>query len=176
MSSDGYKRNIYYPTIDVFICDMGECFSDLNLALMKLKEYLSPKSNNFLSSDLLAPLLHQYQQCLPPGNLQNEITTLKNYLIRNPITEDNNELHDLLECIEPVPEAFPPLRECLVIAMTFGTSTATVERSFSSLHRIKTYLRSTMSQERLDNLALLAFHFLIYDAVITYDLNMSFTI
>ena len=134
---------------------MGERFSDLNLALMKSIDSLSPKSNNFLLSDLLAPL-HQYQQCLPPGNLHNEITTIKNYLIRNPITEDNNELHDLLECIEPVKEAFLLLRECLVIAMTYGTSTATVERSFSSLHRIKTYLRSTMSQERLDNLALLS--------------------
>ena len=35
-------------------------------------------------------------------------------------------------------------------------ATATVERSFSSLRHIKTYLRSTMSQERLDNLALLS--------------------
>ena len=32
---------------------------------------------------------------------------------------------------------------------------ATVERSFSSLRRIKSYLRSTMSQDRLDDLAIL---------------------
>ena len=32
---------------------------------------------------------------------------------------------------------------------------ATVERSFSSLRRIKTYLLSTMSQDRLDDLAIL---------------------
>ena len=39
--------------------------------------------------------------------------------------------------------------------MTIGVSSATAERSFSSLRRIKTYLRSTMTQERLSNLALL---------------------
>jgi hypothetical protein len=39
--------------------------------------------------------------------------------------------------------------------MTLGTSTATVERKFSSLRRILTYLRSTMSQTRLDDLAFL---------------------
>ena len=50
-------------------------------------------------------------------------------------------------------DAFPVLRECLLIAMTLGT--ATVERSFSSLQRVKTYLRSTMSQQRLDDLAIL---------------------
>ena len=35
---------------------------------------------------------------------------------------------------------------------------AVSERSFSTLRRIKTYLRSTMSQQRLNNLMLLAVH------------------
>ena len=39
-------------------------------------------------------------------------------------------------------------------AMTLGVSTAMAERSFSSLRRIKTYLRSTMTNDRLSNLAL----------------------
>ena len=45
--------------------------------------------------------------------------------------------------------------ECLMIATTLGTSTATVERSFSSLCRLKPYLRTTISQQRLDDLAIL---------------------
>lgn len=43
--------------------------------------------------------------------------------------------------------------KCYQIALTIGVSSATAERSF--LRRIKTYLRSTMSQTRLSNLALL---------------------
>jgi hypothetical protein len=39
--------------------------------------------------------------------------------------------------------------------MTIGVTSATAERSFSSLRRMKTYLRSTMTQDRLSNLALL---------------------
>uniref|UniRef100_A0A1X7TBX4 Uncharacterized protein n=1 Tax=Amphimedon queenslandica TaxID=400682 RepID=A0A1X7TBX4_AMPQE len=39
--------------------------------------------------------------------------------------------------------------------MTLGTSTASVSWNFSSLRRLKTYLRSTMTQQRLDNLSLL---------------------
>ena len=42
-----------------------------------------------------------------------------------------------------------------MIAMTLGTSTATVQRSFSSLRRLKPYLRTTMSQQKLDDLAIL---------------------
>ena len=53
-------------------------------------------------------------------------------------TEDDESLHHLLQPIDPVKEAFPVLRECLLIAMTLGASTATVERSFSSLRRLKT--------------------------------------
>ena len=39
--------------------------------------------------------------------------------------------------------------------MTLGVSSASAERSFSSLGRLKTHLRSTMTHERLTNLALL---------------------
>ena len=59
------------------------------------------------------------------------------------------------EQLLPIPEGFPMLLRCLKIAMTFGVTSAPAERSFSSLRRIKTYLRSTMGQERLSNLSLL---------------------
>lgn len=39
--------------------------------------------------------------------------------------------------------------------LTIPTNTAACERSFSSLRRLKTYLRMTTGQERLSNLALL---------------------
>jgi len=64
-------------------------------------------------------------------------------------------LHHVYDQLLPVPEGFPLLLKCLKIAMTFGVSSATAERSFSSLRRIKNYLRSTMTQERLSNLSLL---------------------
>lgn len=44
----------------------------------------------------------------------------------------------------------------LRIFLTITVSNATCERSFSKLKLIKTYQRSTMSQERLSNLAILS--------------------
>lgn len=41
---------------------------------------------------------------------------------------------------------------------TMPPTTATAERSFSVMKRVKTYLRSTMGQERLSSLALLHIH------------------
>ena len=42
------------------------------------------------------------------------------------------------------------------VAMTIPVTSATAERSFSVLKRIKTYLRATMGQERLTHLAVLS--------------------
>ena len=60
-----------------------------------------------------------------------------------------------MKLAQSVQDAFPTLKKAVIIAMTFGTSTATVERTFSSLKRIKTYLHSSMSQTRVDDLAIL---------------------
>ena len=46
----------------------------------------------------------------------------------------------------------------LKLYFTFPVTTATAERSFSSLRYIKTYLRSTMTSSRLNNLFLLYIH------------------
>ena len=46
----------------------------------------------------------------------------------------------------------------LKLYLTFPVTTATAERSFSSLRRVKTYLRSTMTSCRLNNLFLLYIH------------------
>ena len=42
--------------------------------------------------------------------------------------------------------------------LTFPATSATAERSFSALRKIKTFLRSSMTQERLNNLFLMYVH------------------
>lgn len=48
--------------------------------------------------------------------------------------------------------------QALILYLTFPVSSTTAERSFSSLRRIKTFLRSTMTQQRLNNLFILYVH------------------
>ena len=49
----------------------------------------------------------------------------------------------------------PNLYAIFNVLLTMPVSTASAERSFSTLRRLKTYLRNTMSQERLTGLALM---------------------
>lgn len=53
-------------------------------------------------------------------------------------------------------KGFAIIVKLLTIALTLGVSTATCERSFSGLKRIKTYLRSSMSESRMNDLAILS--------------------
>ena len=52
--------------------------------------------------------------------------------------------------------AFTDVVSALLLFLTLPVTVATAERSFSKLRRIKSYLRSTMGQDRLCALALLS--------------------
>jgi hypothetical protein len=53
---------------------------------------------------------------------------------------------------------FPNIRTLLLIAATLPVTTATAERTFSSLRLLKNYVRTTMGQDRLAGLTLLYLH------------------
>ena len=63
----------------------------------------------------------------------------------------------------------PEFVKLMKIVLTVPVSTCTAERSFSCLRRLKTYLRSTMTQERLNHLAILSCH---SDLVETIDIEV----
>ncbi|WAR10621.1 hypothetical protein MAR_035697 [Mya arenaria] len=50
---------------------------------------------------------------------------------------------------------YPSIRHCLTLSMVMPVSTATAERSFSVMRRVKTHLRSTMGTEHLSGLGLI---------------------
>ena len=53
---------------------------------------------------------------------------------------------------------FPNIHQLLNILAVLPVTTCEVERSISSLRRLKTYVRSTMTEERLAGLALMHIH------------------
>lgn len=55
-------------------------------------------------------------------------------------------------------DMFPAINLLLKILISMPASVATAERSFSSLRRIKTWLRNNMTEERLSGLACINAH------------------
>ena len=64
-------------------------------------------------------------------------------------------LHALEQCS---PNFYPNIHRLLTVLATLPVTTASAERAFSTLRRLKTYLRSTMTSERLTSTALLHIH------------------
>ena len=65
----------------------------------------------------------------------------------------------LLGCLQHADEdQFPNVKQLLCIGCTLPAGSVDAERSFSAFRRIKTYLRSRMSQYRLSGLALMHVH------------------
>ena len=53
---------------------------------------------------------------------------------------------------------YPSIRKAILILLTLPTTTRAIERSFSTLRRVKTWLRSTMADDRLSGLCMMSVH------------------
>ncbi|XP_060872102.1 52 kDa repressor of the inhibitor of the protein kinase-like [Metopolophium dirhodum] len=71
---------------------------------------------------------------------------------------------DAIRCCDPI--IFPNIFMLLKILCCLPVSTSTPERSFYGLKRIKTYLRNSMKEDRLNGLVLLSYY---RNVVITPD-------
>ncbi|XP_065917551.1 zinc finger MYM-type protein 1-like [Dysidea avara] len=149
-SHEEYKISLYYPVIDAMMSELYKRFEGNNLALMKAIQCCSPESVHFLDIDHLAPLIEGY-------NLSKDLLTAECLVAKHTLDEkDLTSISDVLKEIYPLKVAFPTLVKLLQISLTIVVSTAECERSFSCLKRTKSFLRSTMSEERLNNLATLS--------------------
>ena len=67
-------------------------------------------------------------------------------------------LCDIMNTISVSKTMLSEVFKLLRIFLTIPVTTATAERIFSTLRRLKNYLRSTMGQQRLNNMMLLHIH------------------
>ena len=69
---------------------------------------------------------------------------------------------------------FSQVESLVRLLLVNPASSATAERSFSSLRRLKTYVRSTCGQKRLINIALCHVHKYIMDTIDVNELMKEF--
>lgn len=139
--SDYWKKSLLIPYLDSLIMALNNRFSDENLtAFSLLSLHLSKLVKT--SIDDLKLKMNELADFYQIPNLINEIELwLKVWKEKE---EQDFEDIDLIEK-KPKISSFALAK----IALTLPCTTCTVERSFSSLRRIKTWLRSTMGEDRL---------------------------
>ncbi|XP_022183170.1 uncharacterized protein LOC111042781 [Myzus persicae] len=151
-----FRISIYIPYIDSLIQSLEIRFSPINEIAFKLG-FLHPSTMlkmtkiNFI--DILKELDNHYQI----ENLVEEGQTWYDYwemmIESSSINEKENISFFLKDC-----EFYPTVKKSIIIYMTIPPTTCSTERTFSTLRRVKTWLRSTMCENRLSELCMLSLH------------------
>lgn len=146
---DLYRVNTYYPVLDTIITSIESRF-DKNLigpVLQMEKLFLSKESLSEIELKQLSKLysfsyddLRGAQQLYKTkmANSDFNLSEATEFMVKNYLNI-----------------SLPVMNELLRILWTIPVNVCGCERSFSSLRRLKTYLRNTTGQERLSGLALL---------------------
>ena len=167
-SSEYLKTNIWFPVLDHILSELDRRFTKTNLDLMKSVQACSPSSSSFLEPTQLNYLASFYS--LSTDLLANECVLAKGTLQNKEL----NSVTDVYCHIHPLQAAFPTLKKILQIALTLAVSTAQCERSFSAVKRIKTYLRTVMTEKRLADIALLSIENDLSDKISLDDVVTDF--
>ena len=146
-----YKINFYYPILDAILFELKRRFDEKNQKIMIALQACHPSSSKFLDVPTMKPLIEVYK--LDINKLMTEAPLAKNTLAK---IEGMEEVSDVLIQLYPLKAAFPVLISLYQICLTISVTTAKCERTFSTLKRTKSYLRSTMTEQRLRDLAILS--------------------
>lgn len=155
---DHYKKSVAIPLLDSLIIQMQDRFSDEDRHARHLL-YLVPSIivNNTQELSEAAKGMLFWENDLPfPKSLGNELRRWQTMWQSAEKELPNNLLLALCAIDE---DTFPNIHRLLLIACTLPISSAEAERSFSLMKRIKTCTRSTMSEERFSDLAVIAMHY-----------------
>lgn len=148
-----FKRTIFLPLVDHIIVQIEARFNEKFASILPLEGLIPTNLSKYTDNEIIkaSQLYDKFiNETSSDLMLKSELT-----LWRNKWKEEAKLPENVAETLKQLnPSFFPTLKILIQIFGTIPVSTATPERSFSTLKRIKTYLRSTMGESRLNGLAL----------------------
>lgn len=107
-----------------------------------------------LTNEVVTQLKSEFQEVLPhPFELETEVNTWKIHMAH---TDSSNNKNLIYACSEAEKHRayYPNVHSMLMLLLSLPVGSCSCERSFSSLRRLKTWCRNSISSERLDALAI----------------------
>jgi hypothetical protein len=156
-TSEELYRAQYFAVIDETVQQLSTRFDATKSGLSKYQAL----ENMLLTGSVDSNVCDLYPE-LNAGSLSVELPMFKRQFTYTCMTE---ALQVMQKMIPDVQQLFPQVKELLILLAVNPASSATAERSFSCLRRLKTWLRTTMSQQRLNSCAVCNTHKTIVDVV-----------
>ena len=155
--SEHYKRSLTIPFLDYLVQELKSRFTSLHQAALQgmcLVPAALAKTKD--ASGHIKKLLEVYHSDLPsPLSAQSEVDCWIHKWSNS--VEDTDLPRTVTEALSHA-SLYPNVKTLLIILAVLPVTTCTSERSHSGLKRIKTFLRSSMTNERLTGLTLMHLH------------------
>ena len=152
-----YRVSVYIPFLDAFITSLNERFINHRQVYNSFACLLPRTSDQLGKIEAVAELFHFYAS----DPLLSDLSTVKGELklfhqrLSRLSNLPRNAMDALAICDKVI---YPNVFRLLQLLATLPVSSASNERSFSTLKRIKTYLRNSVGEARLNGLAMLSIH------------------
>lgn len=149
-----YRVSYYYAFLDHTISHLKTRFPpELEGAL--LATYFLPCNTYKLSEELSDKIKSEFDAFLPhPSSFESEITTWKLHMAEWTNVDTKEDLLSTCNFAEENRLFYPNIHTILLLLLCLPVGSVSCERSFSALRRLKTWCRNSMTDERLDSLAL----------------------
>ena len=144
-------RKTYFEVVDKFLAEFEKRFQE-NSELMSILEIFDWDSERFLSEDSIIQFCKLYSTHIDEIILMSELNVAREYLKQ----QKSKSFIDMVQSLEKMPKAFSQIIQIMHIVLTLPVTTASNERFFSTLKRVKSYLRTTIGDDRLSHLMLMA--------------------
>jgi hypothetical protein len=155
--ADYYQRAVWYPYLDAIITSLTDKFSAHHLTVLKLVALVPSVVDQYDWKDVASAVRFYKSDCnlASEAEIRSEFEQWKDFCLRMSV---QNRPQSPLHALDIVPQRYENIRSLLQIFCTLPVTTCTAERAFSAMKLLKTYLRNTMTDERLTGLALMYIH------------------
>ena len=175
VSVEDHYRHLYYEAIDLVIMSINNRFDQPGYNIYKNLQNLILKACSGRSYTNELDFVCSFYKDLNKQQLQTQLPLIRALVVREkPDMTISGIVKVLSELSEPQRVGFRSIWALLELLLVMPATNATSERSFSALRRLKTYLRTTMSQLQLNNLMVLHVYKELTDSLDLKSIACSF--
>ena len=158
-SIEDHYRPIYFEAIDTLVQCITQRFDQPGFKVYSNLETLLLKGAKGCNYDTeLSSVQNLYQSDFDMHLLKTQLLLLKSHFEKNPNDPTLMDVVAYLRSLNTSSTFMSEVVKLVILILVAPATNATSERSFSALRRVKTYLRTTMSQQRLNHLMVLHIH------------------
>jgi len=161
-----WRRTIFVPYLDRLVTQLSSRFTSFQKdAVISLN--LIPENVRMIDDTITESIIQKFHAEVPqPQSLSQELEMWQRVWIRQPHASSSLPKTVTETLRTEYIKGFPNICYILHTLLLIPVSAASVERSHSALKLVKTKLRSTMLEDRMNALVLLAVH---KDIILNYD-------